>query len=133
MTRRLAWAAAGIAALALAPAAAAPAKPDRPDPERLLVRGTEFDLTLSKQRPRPGPLVIQFLNDGEDPHDLRLRRAEDPSAPEIGFGELGPGEYESIQTRLRKRTTYALWCSLGEHRGLGMDASLRTKRRRQPR
>jgi hypothetical protein len=131
MTRRLLCAGAGLVALALA--GPAPANPDRPGPERLLVRGTEFDLTLSKRRPRPGPVVIQFLNDGEDPHDLRVRRADDPSAPEIGFGELGPGEYESIETRLRKRTAYVLWCSLPEHRGLGMDASLRTKRRRQPR
>jgi hypothetical protein len=124
-------AATAIASIALlATVGAASPRPDGGDPERVLVRGTEFELTLSKQKLRPGRVVVQFLNDGEDPHDLRLRRAGDPGAPELAIGELGPGEYENLDTRLRRRSTYVLWCSLAGHRELGMEASLRTKRRR---
>ena len=125
----------GLAVLAAAGAcgvlaAAAPARP-APDPERALVRAVEFDLTLSKTKLRPGRAIIQFLNEGEDPHDLRMQRTDLAGQPEFGLGVIGPGEYENLDTRLRRRSTYTLWCSLAGHRGLGMEASLRTKRRKR--
>ena len=113
-------------------AGAAPAKPP-PDPSRVLLSGVEFDLTLSRQMLRPGRVISQVLNQGEDPHNLRLQRTDLPGKPEFGFGELGPGEYENLDVRLGKRATFTLWCSLAEHRGLGMEATLRTKKRRQHR
>jgi hypothetical protein len=111
--------------------ATAPGKPATPDPERVLVRGVEYDLTLSKAKLRPGRVIVQFLNDGEDPHDLRLRRVDVPGAPEFVVGELAPGDLESLDTRLHRRSTYTLWCSLADHRGRGMEATLRTKKRRR--
>ena len=99
-----------------------------PAPDRVLVRGSEFDLVLSKQRVRPGRVIVQFVNAGEDPHDLQIRRAGD--AAETGLGEIGPGDYANLDTRLRKRSTYVLWCSLSGHRESGMEAILRTKKRR---
>jgi hypothetical protein len=124
MCRTLAIVALG-AVLALAGQAAA--KP-APVPDRVLVRGSEFDLVLSKQRVHPGRVIIQFVNGGEDPHDLRLQRRGE--GEESGLGEVGPGEYENLDTRLRKRSTYLLWCSLSGHRESGMEATLRTKKRR---
>jgi len=118
-------------AVALAIPAIASAGRERPDPERLLVRGSEFELTLSKPKLRPGRAVIQFLNDGEDPHDLRLQRTDGPGGPEFGVGELAAGEYVGLEVRLHKRATYLLWCSISDHRGRGMEASLRTKKRRR--
>ena len=126
MRRRLAALLLAGVVCAVAPAAAA--KPDEQVPDRVLVRGSEFDLTLSKAKVAPGRVIVQFLNDGEDPHDLRLARVGDGS--EFGFGEVGPGDYENLDTRLRKRSAYVLWCSLSGHRELGMEATLRTKRRR---
>ena len=76
-----------------------------------MVRGSEFDLALSKTKVEPGRVIVQFLNAGEDPHDLRIARVGRRRA-EFGFGEVGPGEYENLDTRLRKRSTYVLWCSL---------------------
>jgi hypothetical protein len=97
------------------------------------VRGTEFDLTLSKPMLRPGRAIVQFLNDGEDPHDLRLQRlgaTGDPEGPELGIGVVGPGEYANLEASLRKRSTYVMWCSLSDHRERGMEATLRTKKKR---
>lgn len=124
---------AALAALAgcLALASGAGAKPP-PDPERVLVRGVEFDLTVSKTKLRPGRVILQFLNDGEDPHDLRLQRVDVAGAPEFGVGELGPSQYTNLDTRLHRRATYVLWCSLTDHRGRGMEAQLRTRKRRRP-
>ena len=121
------------AAAALAIAASASAQPAEPVPDRVQVRGTEFDLVLSKQKLRPGRAIVQFLNDGEDPHDLRLQRkgeAGQPDGAELGIGVVGPGAYENLDTRLRKGSAFVLWCSLSDHRQLGMEATLRTKKRR---
>lgn len=123
-------AAAAAAALAL-PALAAGEPEPPPGPDRVLVRGKEFDLTLSKPKVRPGRVIVQFLNDGEDPHDLRLQRTDGGDPTEFGVGELGPGEFENLDTRLKKKASYALWCSLNGHRELGMEATLRTKKRRR--
>lgn len=122
---------AALAALLTIPLTAS-AKPA--DPDRVLVRGEEFDLTLSKQKVRPGRVIVQFLNDGEDPHDLRLQKlsAGQPVGDQFGTGELGPGEVESLDSRLKKRSTYLLWCTIQDHRGRGMEATLRTKKRKRP-
>jgi hypothetical protein len=119
------------AALALAiTAGPAGAKPGQQVPDRVMARGTEFNLTLSKAKVTPGRVIVQFLNSGEDPHDLRIARVGD-EGNEFGFGEVGPGDYENLDTRLRKRSTYVLWCSLSDHRQRGMEATLRTKKRRR--
>ena len=97
--------------------------------DRVQVRGSEFDLVLSKQKLRPGKVIIQFLNNGEDPHDLRIVRIGDEA--QFGFGMVGPTEYENLETGLRKKSSYVLWCSLPGHRESGMEAVLKTKQRRR--
>jgi hypothetical protein len=121
---------AGAALALVAVAGPAGARPTEQVPDRVMVRGTEFNLTLSKAKVTPGRVIVQFLNSGEDPHDLRIARVGDEAA-EFGFGEVGPGDYENLDTRLRKRSTYVLWCSLSDHRQRGMEATLRTKKRRR--
>jgi hypothetical protein len=117
----------------LAWAATAAAKPE-PAADRVQVRGSEFELVLSKRKLTPGRVIVQFLNAGEDDHDLRFQRLDSTGVqvgPELGAGEVEPGAYENIDTRLRKRSTYVLWCSLGDHRERGMEAHLRTRRHRR--
>ena len=119
---------ASVAALAVAATASgAPA----PAPERVQVRGSEFDLTLSKQKLLPGRAIVQFLNGGEDAHDLRLQRvgATGQKGPELSIGVVGPGAYENLDADLRRHATYVMWCSLSDHRERGMEAVLRTKKR----
>ena len=128
-------AAAGAAcALALGPPAASSAGKQAPDPERVQARGVEFDLTLSRTKLRPGRAIIQFLNAGEDPHDLRIQRLDAGGhqiGDELGFGVIGPGDYDNLDTHLARRARYVLWCSLDDHRQRGMEATLRTRRHRR--
>jgi hypothetical protein len=132
MRTRVAAISAVLAIAVATPAPPAAAKP-KPLPDRVQVRGFEFDLVLSKRKVKPGRVIVQFVNQGEDPHDLRLQRvnpAGSPDGAEFGFGELGPGSYQNLDARLRKRSSYRLWCSLSDHRSLGMEATLRTRRHR---
>jgi hypothetical protein len=115
--------AACLGLLAVAPASSAEQAPDR-----VMARGSEFDLLLSKPKVKPGRVIVQFVNDGEDPHDLFLQRVG--GRTQVSSGVVTPGGYVNLDARLRKRSTYALWCSLSDHRALGMEATLRTRKRR---
>jgi hypothetical protein len=116
----------------LAAPAFAPATPAGQVPDRVQVRGSEFDLTLSKSKLTPGRVIVQFVNSGEDAHDLRLQRLgpAGQEGPELGVGEVAPGAYANLDAHLRKGSSYVLWCSLKEHRQLGMEATLRTRKHR---
>jgi plastocyanin len=123
------------ACAALLSCSLAGAKPADPVPDRVQVRGSEFDLILSKTKVKPGTVIVQFVNAGEDSHDLRLQRLgpygpNDQVGPELGAGEVAPGDYENIDAHLRKGSTYVLWCSLSDHRQRGMEATLRTAKHR---
>lgn len=110
----------------------AAAKPAPQPPDRVQVRGSEFNLTLSKSKVIPGRVIVQFLNSGEDAHDLRLQRLGPggPEGPELGVGEVEPGAYANLDAHLRKASSFVLWCSLKDHRLLGMEATLRTRKHR---
>jgi hypothetical protein len=98
----------------------ADAAPPR-DPARVGVRAGDFWLVLSRQRVPAGPAVIELENGGEDVHDLRLQRIG--GGPLLRVRELRPGRHASIETRLT-RGRYRLWCSVGNHRSVGMTATL---------
>ncbi len=70
---------------------------------------------------------MQLYDYGEDPHDLVLQR--EGGARAFAVGEVLPGETGEIRLRLKRRSTYRLWCSLADHAERGMEATLRTKRR----
>jgi hypothetical protein len=116
-------AAAGIAGVAGAdPRSASSSRP----PARLMVAGREYNLQLSRGAVRRGPAVIQFLNRGEDPHDLRLRRFGVQRT--ISVPALRAGELVQFETRLQ-RGRYHLWCSLPGHKDRGMRAVLKVRSR----
>jgi uncharacterized cupredoxin-like copper-binding protein len=115
------------AILAAAGLAAGFAEPAAGAPDRVLARGAEWEITLSKRKVQPGRVIVQFLNDGEDPHDLRLQR--NGGGPELG--ELEPGAYANLDVRLQRASSYQLWCSLPQHRERGMEATLRVAKRRR--
>ena len=96
-------------------------------PSRLQVTGTEFDLLLSRARVDPGDGIVQFVNSGEDPHDLKLRRTG--GAREYATGVVLPGDYANLPVRFRRSSGYRLWCSLDEHEARGMAATVRVRRR----
>ena len=118
---RLAAVAAAVA-LAAAPTSAALA----PAPARIQVSAKEFFFSLSRHKVVAGPAIVELVNFGEDPHDLRLER--------IGGGRVWktplvyPGAYYDLDARLVPGR-YRLWCSIANHRQLGMQTVLTVVRR----
>jgi hypothetical protein len=113
----------GLASLALTAAAPGEARA----PARLMVQADEHSLVLSRQSVVRGAALIQLVNRGEDPHDLRLRRTRGSHA--ISISETRPGAIAQARVRLRTGR-YRLWCSLAGHRARGMRATLRVTRPR---
>ena len=104
-------------------------------PSRLLVSGAEYRLTLSRPSIRRGVAVIQFLNRGEDDHDLRLRRISGPGSARRPIARWSLTRPDGLaQRRLRLGAgRYRLWCSLPGHRTLGMQSVLKVSRERPKR
>jgi plastocyanin len=108
------------ASLAAAALLAAPT-PAAIAPARVQVSAKEFFFALSRRTVVAGPAIVELANFGEDPHDLRMQR--------MGGGRLWktplvfPGAYKDLEVTLVKGR-YRLWCSVGNHRQLGMQAVL---------
>jgi uncharacterized cupredoxin-like copper-binding protein len=93
-------------------------------PARLLVEAREFNLTLSRGKLKHGPAIVQLANQGEDPHDLAIKRIGGKRRGTIA--ETRPGGLGEWEGRLR-RGRYRLYCTLEGHRALGMRAVLRVR------
>ena len=92
-----------------------------PAPTRVQVVAREYSFVLSRLRVKAGPAVIELVNDGQDAHDLRLQRS---GARHIaGLGTVPAGAHADLSVRLLPGR-YSLWCSLANHRALGMSATL---------
>ena len=94
-------------------------------PGRLGVSATEFHLTLSRASVKAGRVTIQLQNEGEDVHDLRLRRIGGTRT--YSFPVTSPGGRSTVTVRMLPGR-YRLWCSLANHAQLGMRAVLRVRR-----
>ena len=90
-------------------------------PFRIQVTAKEYYYTLSSRTAPPGAAVIQFVNYGEDPHDMRLQRAGGGRLYKTPI--LQPGAYYDLPVKLVPGH-YELWCSIANHRQLGMQALL---------
>jgi uncharacterized cupredoxin-like copper-binding protein len=112
-----------VLAVALGAALVAPA--GAAGPGRLQVVAKEFTLTLSRQKLKPGPAIVELVNFGQDAHDLRLRRVGGTRT--YGIATVQPGQHARLRLRLL-RGRYRLWCSIANHRALGMQATLVVRR-----
>ena len=108
---------AGVAANAPARAAAAGSN--------LQVTEIEYRLMLSEAVVKSGPVSLEAIDAGMDPHDLRLRHGRSPAV--FAAGSLVPGQRLDGVVNLRPGI-YHLWCSLPGHWQLGMHATLRVVR-----
>ena len=97
-----------------------------PAPTRLQVGAQEFSFTLSQLHVKAGPAVVELVNYGQDAHDLRLQRKG--SKHIAGIGTVAAGEFADLSLRLAPGR-YSLWCSVANHRALGMRATLVVSRR----
>jgi hypothetical protein len=91
----------------------------------LQVTEVEYRLLLSRGVVHAGPLDLEALDRGMDPHDLHLRPTG--SVQQTAVPQLTPGQRWDGVVNL-KPGTYYLWCSLPEHARLGMHATLRVVR-----
>ena len=116
-----------IAAVALLGVAAVLPAAATGAPDRVMARGSEWQIILSKPKVEPGRVIVQFVNAGEDPHDLKLQRIG--GGPELAIGTLEPGAYANLDVHLKRGARYELWCSLPHHRERGMEATLKVAKR----
>jgi plastocyanin len=94
-------------------------------PGRLLatereVSPSQLQLQLSRATLSRGSTIVEQYNAGEDPHNLILERQ---GVAEFSFDTLDPGG-DARQTLTLGRGTWTLYCSLLDHRNLGMQATL---------
>jgi plastocyanin len=95
-------------------------------PARVQVVAREFSYTLSRLTIPAGPAIVELVNQGEDAHDLRMERAGGTHV--YAWPTVQPGGHADREYRLLPGT-YVLWCSIANHRSLGMTAKLVVRRR----
>ncbi len=96
-----------------------------PAPAQMQVVAREYSFTLSRLHVKAGAAVIELANFGQDPHDLRIQRV---GARHIaGLGVVAPGQRADLTLKLAPGR-YQLWCSIANHRQLGMRATLVVRR-----
>jgi plastocyanin len=90
-------------------------------PARVQVVAREFSFSLSRVHVHAGTAVIELANFGQDLHDLRVQRA---GARHIaGLGVVSPGARGELTVKLAPGR-YSFWCSVANHRKLGMKTIL---------
>jgi plastocyanin len=96
-----------------------------PAPARVQVVAREFSFVLSRQSIRAGSAIIELRNAGEDAHDLRMRRVGGTRVWAWPVAQSGGVVDEQV---MLKPGRYLLYCSLANHRALGMTAVLVVKK-----
>jgi hypothetical protein len=94
-------------------------------PGRLLVTDreispTQLQLQLSRPSLSAGSAIVEQYNAGSDPHNLILEKGGQVA---FAYPTLDPGA-DQRQTVTLTRGTWTLYCSLLNHRDLGMQATL---------
>jgi uncharacterized cupredoxin-like copper-binding protein len=86
------------------------------------VTAREYYFTLSRAEVPAGKVIVEFVDGGEDPHNLNL--LEPAEGSEAGsFPTSAPGSHTDIELNLHPGT-YTLFCSLPGHEAKGMEATL---------
>jgi len=88
----------------------------------LQVTEIEYHLLLSRGIVKAGPVSLEAIDGGMDPHDLRLRHGTSPAF--IAEPQLTPGQRWDGVVDL-KPGRYHFWCSVATHWKLGMRATLK--------
>lgn len=95
-------------------------------PARMLVYAQEWSLWPSRTVLPAGATIVQLVNRGQDPHDLRIRRlgargrmtGRAQALPTTASGALTEGRWRLSPGR------YELYCALPGHLRAGMHATL---------
>ena len=92
-----------------------------PAPAQMQVVAHEYSFTLSRLQVKAGPAVIELANFGQDVHDLRVQRIG--ARHVAGLGDVAAGGRADLTVRLAPGR-YSFWCSVANHRKLGMHTTL---------
>jgi plastocyanin len=96
-----------------------------PPPARVQVVAQEFSFALSRQAIKAGWAIVELRNAGEDAHDLRMRRV---GGKRVYAWPATPSGGVTDRTYKLLPGTYVLYCSIANHRALGMTARLLVRR-----
>jgi plastocyanin len=83
----------------------------------------EYSFALSRPTVPAGEVIIEFVNRGQDPHNMRVVPAAEESATTGTFEDTLP-EHHADLTLVMRPGSYTLFCSLPGHRAAGMNAAL---------
>jgi plastocyanin len=104
------------------PTAVPPVEPPTEGPVRVQVIAKEYSFTLSRAEVPAGKVIVEFVNGGEDSHNLHFQ--EPSEATEAGaFPTSAPGFHGNLTLNLHPGS-YTLFCSLPGHEAKGMKATL---------
>jgi plastocyanin len=106
---------------AQAPPEAGSPEPAPPSVPHVQVTAVEYGLTLSRSSVPAGKVVLEFVNRGQDEHNLNAAPLEGPLTASIANTASGAVVDETIEMR---PGSYTLFCSLPEHEQKGMKATL---------
>jgi plastocyanin len=90
-------------------------------PARVQVVAREYSFSLSRLQVHSGTAVIELANFGQDLHDLRVQRLG--ARHVAGLGVVSPGKRGELTVKLAPGR-YSFWCSVANHRKLGMRTTL---------
>jgi plastocyanin len=85
------------------------------------VTAVEYSFSLSRTTVPAGKVIFEFVNHGQDEHNLNVGPVEGPLA---GSFANTPASGVSDQELELRPGTYTLFCSLPEHEKKGMKATL---------
>jgi hypothetical protein len=98
-----------------------------PAPDAVGVLAHEYRLTLTRPEVHSGKVIVEFGNEGEDPHNLALvplgAAGELLATPQLEFPTLLSGK-RATQSVTLTPGTWRLWCTLPGHDAAGMHATL---------
>jgi plastocyanin len=99
-----------------------PVETEPPSVPHVQVSAAEYYFTLSRTSVPAGEVILQFVNDGQDEHNLQIAEAE--AGPLVGaFADTPSKGVGQLQLEMRSGS-YTLFCSLHGHEAKGMKATL---------
>jgi plastocyanin len=106
-----------------APVAEAPTSPAGPAHVQVTAEDTGgFRFILSRSSVPAGPVAIEFVNHGQDEHNLNVEPSEE--SPVGSLPNTAPDAHKSLPAIDLHAGTYTLFCSLPGHEARGMKAEL---------
>ncbi|HET6657979.1 MAG TPA: plastocyanin/azurin family copper-binding protein [Gaiellaceae bacterium] len=94
-------------------------------PARVQAVADEFRFSLSRSQVPAGRVTIELVNFGEDPHNFKIKRIGGTRVHTVG--ETLPGARTTKTFKLRQGR-FKYWCSVADHKALGMKGRLRVSR-----